>query len=233
MMSALVMVLACLPAPVLAGSWTPPAGCEVFLTVQSRQCVVSNHYRCATDPAGDQWRADFDQEGLFFQSRINSETDWVESFDSTPAVRQSLDPNPADPASFTELLASGTDTFDFGLSRDDGTFSRVTGYDRLTGKSFTIDGMVLEQTEFEATEIDGAGTVLRRSRGNEYISRDLRTFFAGPGETDLGDGQWRVIDGSPVQFIHPGETGFATTQPIFDCDAIMSSLQPGRADVWF
>ena len=30
------------------------------------------------------------------------------------------------------------------------------------------------------------------------------------------------VDGSPVQFIFPGEPGFFSTEPIFDCDALMS-----------
>ena len=70
------------------------------------------------------------------------------------------------------------------------------------------------------TEYDLSGNVLRRSRGNEYVNPDWRLFFAGPGETDLGDGQWLPIDGSPVQFIFPGEDGFLANQPIFDCDAL-------------
>jgi hypothetical protein len=30
------------------------------------------------------------------------------------------------------------------------------------------------------------------------------------------------VDGSPKQFVFPGEKGFFTTEPIFDCDATMS-----------
>ncbi|MFZ1468991.1 MAG: hypothetical protein WAT09_08415 [Paracoccaceae bacterium] len=212
--------------PANAGSWTAPEGCQIFLTVQAKACRVSNHYRCQGDDPGDQWRVDFDQEGLFFRSRINFESEWVESYQSNPTVRQSLDPNPEDPASFSELLSSGLDTFVFELSRDDGLHTKVNGFDRLTGKAVTIDGMALEQTEFDYTETDDAGNVLNRGRGNEFISREFRTFFAGPGETDLGDGMWRPIDGSPVQFILPGEPGFAAKQPIFDCDAILSQVAP-------
>lgn len=221
-----LVLLATLAGPALAGTWTAPQGCEIFLTVQSKACRVSNYYRCQRDDPGDQWRADFDQEGLFFQSRINSETEWVESYDSNPTVMQTLDAGAEDHASFSELLASGLDTFAFGLSRDDGGHSNVRGFDRLTGKAMTIDGVALEQTEFDYTETDDAGNVVNRARGNEYISRDLRTFFAGPGETDLGDGQWRPIDGSPVDFAFPGDPGFASKQPIHECDEIMSFAVP-------
>lgn len=222
-------LLALLPAPALAGTWTAPEGCEIFLTVQSKLCRVSNHYRCAADTPGDQWRADFDQEGLFFRSRINFETEWVESYDSMPPTRQWLDSNPEDPARFSELLSSGTDTFSFALSHDDGYHSSVRGFDRLTGRTVTIDGVALEETEFDFTETDDFGTVIRRGRGHEYISREWRMFFAGPGETDLGDGQWLPIDGSPVDFIFPGEKGFASTQPLYDCDALTAE---GPESLW-
>ena len=39
-------------------------------------------------------------------------------------------------------------------------------------------------------------------------------------ETDLGDGRWLPIDGSPVEFVFPGEKGFLARQPIHDCDAL-------------
>jgi hypothetical protein len=207
--------------PTLAGTWTAPQGCEAFMTVQAKACRVSQYYKCSADAPGDQWRVDMDQEGEFFVSRIDSEGQWAESWDP---VRQTLDPAPSDPASFSELIASGSDTWDFTLSKEDGTGSRATGYDRLTGQTVVIDGITLQQTEVEFTEYDPAGNVLRRSRGNEFVNPDWRLFFAGPGETDLGDGQWLPIDGSPVQFIFPGEPGFLSTQPIYDCDALTAEL---------
>ena len=223
------VILACLTvqtAPALAGTWTAPEGCEAFMTVQAKSCRVSQYYRCEADTPGDQWRVDMDQEGAFFYSRINREAEWVESFD--PA-RQVLDPSPADPASFSELMASGIDTWDFTLSKEDGTGSRATGYDRLTGQLVQIDGIGLKQTEVEFTEYDLAGNVVRQSRGTEYMHPEWRLFFAGPGETDLGDGQWLPIDGSPVEFIFPGEAGFLSTEPRYDCDALTAE---GPQSLW-
>ncbi len=231
MKALLACALSGLAVPALAGTWTPPEGCEIFMTVQSKACRVSNHYTCAGDPPGDQWRADFDQEGPYFYSRINSEAEWVESFDGNPVSRTALEPGAEDPMSFSELIGSGVDTFAFSQIRDGLERTNVVGMDRLTGKTVTIDGQVLEQTEFEFTETDDYGTVLRRARGNEYISRERRMFFAGPGETDLGDGMWRPIDGSPVDFIFPGEPGFAATQPIHDCDALTAGIAPAGAAI--
>ena len=211
--------------PALAGTWSAPEGCEAFMTVQSKACRVSHYYTCQGDAPGEQWRVDIDQEGPFFYSKIDAEAQWVESYDP---IKQTLDANPADPASFSELLASGLDTWDFTLSKADGSASRAAGYDRLTGKTVVIDGISLSQTEVEFTEYDRDGNVIRQSRGNEYAHPDWRLFFAGPGETDLGDGQWLPIDGSPVDFIFPEEEGFLASQPIYDCDALTAELPVWR-----
>ena len=224
---ALILSLA-LPLPALAaGTFTPPAGCTTWLTVQARACRVSHHYRCTADAPGDQWRADFDQDGMFFVSRIDAESQWIESYDLFPTVKQTLDANPEDPASFSDLLG-GIDTFAFNLTKDDGRQSRVRGFDKLTGKTVVIDGVTLRQTEFEFEEQDVDGNLLRRSKGNEYVHPDWRNFFAGPSQWDGGDGQYVPIDGSPVQFVFPGEKGFSATDPLYECDAVLSSLPQSR-----
>ena len=230
-----ILAAALLPAvparaqSVTPGVFSPPPGCTGWLTVQSRGCRVSNHYRCDADAPGDQWRADFDQEGIFFVSRIDRETQWVESFDMFPTIRQVLLPNPSDPASFSTLLSTGIDTFDFGLSAEDGSQSVVRGFDKLTGRSVTIDGVTLEETEFDYTETATDGSVLHKASGHEYINRDWRIFLSGISEWQGPDGMLPV-DGTPRQFVFPGEPGFFTTEPIFDCDATMSGLD-GEADL--
>jgi hypothetical protein len=213
--------------PAHAGAFNPPEGCTGFLTVQSRGCRVSNHYTCEKDAPGDQWRADFDQDGVFFVSRIDSEAQWVETFELFPSVRQTLDAGAEDPASFSELLETGADSFDFRLSKDNGARTHVTGYDRLTGKRVVIDGVPLQVTEFEFTETGPDGAVIHKSHGNEYVSEKWRLFFSGPTQWDNGDGPFGV-DSSPVEFATPGAPGFFATEPKYDCDALMSSLPISR-----
>jgi hypothetical protein len=226
MMRITTLILAMTAIPAHAGTFTPPEGCTLTMTVQSRQCRVSNHYTCAADAPGMRWRADFDQEGIFFSSQIDNETQWTESRDTDPPVVQKLVPGATDPASFSGLLGTGRDDFAFDLTRDDGNDTSVTGYDKLTGDTFVVDGIQLQGTEFEFTEVDPAGNVTRRSRGNEYINEEWRMFFAGPSEWDPGDGNFLPMDGSPLQFIFPGEPGFAATQPLFECDDVLSLAAP-------
>ena len=224
-----------LAQPAAAQGFTPPEGCTGFMTVQSRGCRVSNHYRCEKDAPGAQRRAAFAHPAVVFLRRVGSERQWVGGCGMFRTGAEGMDPNPQDPASFTELLG-GTDTYAFSLSKDNGERSEVSGFDRLTGRTVVIDGIPLEETAFEFTETSIGGSVLRRARGREYIHRDWRLFFSGPTEWDAGDGSFVPVDGSPVQFIFPGEPGFAATQPIFDCDAILSQspvfdlLQRARHD---
>lgn len=221
--TALALMLSALAFPAGAEPFNAPAGCTGVLTVQSRGCRVSNHYICERDAAGEQWRVDFDQEGVTFLSKIDHEAQWIESYELFPTVKQTLDAEPADPASFSELLATGADSFDFRLTKDTGERRHMTGFDRLTGKNVTIDGVALQQTEFSMTEYDTAGNVTNRARGNEFIHAELRLFFSGLHEWNRGEG-YVPSDGSPVEFAFPGEPGFFTTEPRFDCDALMSRL---------
>lgn len=218
----LLCLTALTPLPALAANqWAAPEGCQVFMTVQSKECRVSNHYRCAGDAPGDQWRADFDQEGIYFQSRINSEAEWVKSYELNPTTKQELRPGALDPASFSDLLATGRDDFIFGLRRDTGEETDVSGFDRLTGKTWVIDGITLSETEYSYEESDTSGQVLRQSRGFEYIHPEWRLFFSGPSEWWDGT-DWLPVDGSPVAFVFPGEPGFAATEPLSDCDPVLS-----------
>jgi hypothetical protein len=218
-------LMAALAAPAAsAQTFTPPQGCTGFLTVQARGCKVSNHYRCDGDAPGEQWRADFDAEGPYFVSKIDYETQWVLSVDLISGTETQLAPDPADPASFSGLLATGTDSYDFGQTSATGETSRVRGFDTLTGRKVVIDGVELEETTFELRETRADGSVMHSGRGKEYIHRVWRLFLSGPSEWDGGEG-FRAVDRSPVTFAQPGEAGFMASKPEYDCDAQLAALR--------
>lgn len=229
MMTRALLALTLLASPAFAATFAPPAGCTATLTVQSRGCTVSHFYTCEKDPAGNQWRADFGPEGMYYLSMIDRETQWVESYEvdaGGPTAKETLDPGAKDPASLSTLIDTGLDTFDFNLTKSTGEKSHVTGFDQLTGKTAVIDGQTLRQTEYEFTQTDEKGTVLRHSKGREYISEEFRSFFSGTSNWESEDGTWMTVEGSPITFIKPGEPGFASTLPLFECDDQMSQLLP-------
>ena len=229
MRTVLLLPLLFLAAPATAGTFTPPQGCTATHTVQSRGCLVSHFYTCEKDAQGDQWRADYDDQGPFFLSRIDSDAQWLESYESKnggPTVKETMDPNPKDAASFQGLLDTGLDTFDFWLTKATGEQTHITGFDKLTGKTVTIDGVTLQQTEYEYSQTDDKGKVMRHAKGNEFINADWRTFFSGHSEVEQADGTWVPIDGAPVSFAVPGKPGFDSTTPLFECQNQMSQAEP-------
>ncbi len=228
MRTALLLPLILSATPAFAGSFLAPEGCTAHLTVQSRGCSVSHFYTCEKDPKGNQWRADFGADGQFYLSMIDRETQWIESYEmagtGNPTSKETLDPTPTDPASFSGLLETGLDTFDFHLTKENGERTHVTGFDQLTGKTALIDGVTLKQTEYEYTQTDEKGTVLRHSKGREFISEDFRSFFSGTSNWESEDGTWFTVEGAPISFMKPGEPGFGSTTPLFECDNQMSRL---------
>lgn len=213
--------------PAAAGTFTPPAGCTPWLTVQSLSCQVSNFYRCEQDAPGDQWRATFGVNGISQMSRIDYETQWSETrySDGTTSL---IDPDPIDPASFSELLETGRDTFEFSTVRN-GVRRHFKGYDQLIGDPIMIDGVTLIRTKYEMEARNDDGSLAWRGKGNQYIHAEWRRFFSGTGQTYIND-EAVPLDFTPVDFIFPDETGFMSTTPLYDCDARTASFPVPNPD---
>lgn len=208
-----------------ADTFAPPRGCTGYVTVQMQGCRVSNHYTCAGGRPGDQWDTYFDGHGPYFSSRIDAETQWLESIDFYPPETSTLLPGAADPASFSALIGTGRDDFDFSTITDQGEVQRFRGYDQLTGERVVVDGVVLEQTEFDLTASDAAGNMLWRRSGQQLIHRDWRIFFADTETFENAYGDVENTVSTPMEFVMPGEKGFFTTEPKYGCDALLTMLE--------
>lgn len=207
-----------------------PEGCEAFLTVQSRSCVVSHHWTCEADPPGTHWRAAVDQEGAFYLSFTDSEFRWLQSWDLRSGATDTLIQPEEDPASLTDLFETGSDSMVFSIREETpmGSFRRdYTGFDRLTGETVSVDGRELHVTEF-AYQYDTANGP-RRTEGNQFVHEGWRMFFGGLETVTLPSGETFEGNYSPMEFAEPGERGFLTMQPLYDCGDMMSGLVP-RSD---
>ncbi|NBT32351.1 MAG: hypothetical protein EBT13_10775 [Rhodobacteraceae bacterium] len=202
-----------------------PSNCTAYLTVQMKSCTVSHHFTCADDPQGRQRRVDLDETGMTYIGTIDAETQWIASFHPMGGYNESLADNPQDPASLTELLATGLDTFDFRTNSPEVGQFHFIGQDRLTGNQVVIDGITLDETEYSIRALDGTGTEMWRSAGREFVSRDWRMFLSGKSTYSTSEESWESDD-SPVVFIFPGETGFLSANPKFGCGAVISQLLP-------
>lgn len=200
-----------------------PPGCTAFLTVQSRGCMVSHHWTCEADALGTHWRASLDQDGPFSLSFTDAEFRWLQSWDLRRGSTNTLIEPEQDPASLTDLLATGTDSMVYSLRIEgpSGVGQRdYTGFDRLTGDAVTVDGRTLLVTEFSYQFETNAGT--RRVSGNQFVHEGWRMFFGGIETVTEGDGTSFEYDNSPMEFAEPGEAGFLTLQPIHECGEMMS-----------
>lgn len=215
-MRALVLFL--FAGPVAAGTFSPPQGCDAYLTVQARSCVVEHLWTCAGEATGLQWRGEMDQRGLVYVGQIDGEAQWLQSFFMTSGEKENLISPAVDPASFSTLLDTGLDTFDFTLNTADGA-DRVVGFDRLTEQYVVIDGERLRRTEYSIRKTDANGQLVYEAQGSEFVSEVHRRFFSGTGDVTRPDTTYSY-DNRPVDFIYPGEPGFLADTPLYGCDAL-------------
>ncbi|MGR3493456.1 MAG: hypothetical protein ACU0DW_15495 [Shimia sp.] len=193
-----------------------PESCTPYVTIQLANCTVVHHYRCGAE-ADERWRVDMDQDGPFFANHTDAEGQWIESFDLYAGIVDRLDEGSADPLSFTELTRTDRDDFDFTTTSDTGETIRYRGRDRLTGRTVVIDDIPLLETETFARSTGADGKLLWESTGNEYIHLDWRIFISGqyltrtPNETVPEDNR-------PIAFALPGEAGFLSDTPEYNCN---------------
>lgn len=223
--AAMLTVLLAAPAP--AATFTAPQGCRLEMTIQSRGCTVSQIYRCQGDPAGTQHSAIFGQDGLTHMSTIDAETRWIESSNPQSGLVDRLVDQANDHASFSELLETGRDDFDFWTKSNIGERLHHVGHDILTGEKVVIDGIELEKTQFELTTYNSNGEVLIQRSGQQFISRANGRFYGGAEQFSDWTGQSGNSNDSPVDFSFPGQPGFGATEPQYDCDMMMAQAAPG------
>jgi len=221
-----VLIPCLLASPAVAqdgpATFSLPVGCTAYLTVQNKNCAVDHHFTCEGDPAGHKQRASLDEQGMTYLGTIDDETQWIGSYRPVANYSERLEQSPVDPASLTELIATGRDTFDFMTLSDEIGTTRYVGSDELTGRAITIDGVTLDETKYSITVFGADGAFLWSSTGNEFISRDWRMFLGGTAVTTTPTDEYER-DASPVEFIFPGEDGFLSTKPKFGCGVVMSS----------
>ena len=221
----LALLSALVAGPVAAqATFSPPAGCTGVLTVQHRQCLLYNVWTCEGDPAGHRWSGRFVEGGLNAVRLIDNDSQWLARYFVDPPEVQELQQPSRDPASLTDLLETGVDSYDYTMFAN-GVFSeRTIGIDRLTGREVEIDGEPLLEITFTTADIAEDGSTLSQTDGRQYVSARHRVFvvdeFWPAGRPD------EVSSAPPVEFIYPGEPGFFASTPRYDCGVVMSGFRP-------
>lgn len=222
-------VIALLAGSAAAGNFTPPTGCTATLTVQSRGCSVEHIWICEDEAPGLQWRGELDADGLTYVGQIDAEAQWLQSYFLESGESELLIEPAQDPASFSTLMETGLDTYDFTLDTQQGA-QRVVGFDRIAERGVVIDGEVLDRTVYSVRKTDASGAVVYAAEGSEYVSATYGRFFSGTGTVTGLQGREITYDSRPVKFLQPGEPGFLSDTPLYGCDGTAARYEPDQED---
>jgi hypothetical protein len=221
-----------LATPAGAGDFALPEGCEAFLTIQSKGCNVSVLWRCDVSPAGDFTEASFGPDGLETLVSYAASYQWLDTIYTWDSSREEYLPPAADPIDMATLIDTGIDTYDFAMRRFQPDLSydiRVTGADELTGQTTEIDGYTLELVHTRLEIVAEDGTVEYKAEGTQYFSRALGQFFLGPETVFDTDGNATDYDSGPLDIILPGEPGFGSSTPLYECTRQDAALSAPRS----
>ncbi|WP_309667081.1 hypothetical protein [Tabrizicola sp.] len=220
-------VAATLALPAAAADWAVPPGCSGFLTVQSKECRVSNHYRCSNDSPDRQWQADFDVDGLMLLTQTDAEARQWRIVDPRKGTDLSLDPMSSAIPKLSDLLRYNPDTaLEQWMTGADGKKTFFLGFVQVIDEAVVIDGIALQRTVFNISKSVGDTRVVSGERGFGFVHPEWRLMFAGAGERFEGDmSNYKPHDGSPVDFVFADEPGFLSTRPIHDCEMMVSSAE--------
>ena len=100
-----------------------------------------------------------------------------------------------------------------------------------------VDGIEMDQTEFDLQTFAADGSLLHRRSGNQMISREWRLFFSDTEHFENAFGDVEDTVSRPMTFAFPGDAGFLSSRPQFGCDQMMTdagglipaAFQPGAA----
>lgn len=220
-MKRLFALMLLLASPVMAETYTPPAGCTATITYHTKSCVVSHLMVCDFDPEGYHWRATFFDDGRMVLGQYDHEANWAFTDFTASGTTEVLDPTSPDLSSLTTLFRESYDDYDFTRYHSGGYSLHYKGWDKLTGETVIIDDVPLFRTQYDIYGRYADGTEFWHGYGFQYASPDFRRFFGGIDHSER-DGQITTEDNSPVDFVRPGEDGFLTTKPLYGCETATS-----------
>lgn len=211
-----VVVMAALAGPAAAETlFSPPAGCEVFVTVQNADCTAEHMMRC--DGQAGVTSVTLYADGGDYVLTVDDEAQWVFSYDDYDGTTETLVEPQTDPSLLSDLLRDRRHTYDFTTEGSDGAITRFVGKEAVVGDEVTIDGVTLLQTRNEMQAFAGDGTWLWSVVSQEYLHPEWRVWVGGTSMWNTPtDGEY-PSDSSPVEFVFPGEPGFLSTVPAYGC----------------
>ena len=210
-------------APFMAVAETTPEGCEAVLTVQKHGCEVTHIYQC--------------EQGIVKHINIDQdEFDWVSLFGPDYIELESKEEITgiglvgmnaiSDPRSLHTLLTTGRDTVAYRGEFDmPGLLigaADVSSQSRLMDEVLEIGG-VTWQKALEEIVFQVRPHLAMTGTQDIWIDAESGILFHGSSSHELA-GKAEETDNTPVEVIYPGQPGFLSMSPIYDCGEMMSAL---------
>jgi hypothetical protein len=201
---------------------TLPASCVGIVTVQKRECVVETHYRC--EQRGENiWRVEsYDQNGLraVEESDLNYNLRQHENASGLVAFHP-IEGGSSD-IDLSVLLASGAGQYSQTLNfKMLGMTRRITDVATLTVMNETREIDRIPLVGITASIVSGFPPPLGEVRTDQvlYYSSKLGVVVRGESLTK-SNGQTIAATEIPVRFDLPGDKGFQSEVPEYDCEQI-------------
>ena len=215
--------------PAFAAELDLPEGCVPYLTVQSVDCEVDIYMRC-DKPSGQYIRIqNYAPHGLDTIEEATDDWSILFSVDVERKTGLVVRQGPQTPISGAAMLSDGLTEFeypvDFYFDRPAPYAVQMTGIFRMTGETVVVDGhelMVLENRI--RVEIPPPLGPLETIQAG-YYSADLDAYMEGSGSLRLGQNV-TPIEAGPARFALPGEPGWLSLKPLFNCPAEDASWRP-------
>ena len=221
MIGRVALIGALAAGPALARDVAFPSNCTPFLTVQSADCSVLAAARCSGE-AGETLRLQvYEESGLV---NVEEQTlDWSLLFTASPTkgVGVFVDEGPHDELSRDSIERYGEDYFNYNVVfaiPDMGEFeTQLTGFLSSEDEVVEIDGHMLDLYRFRfAATLGDVGTL--EVDQSAFGSAEFGFFINGKGVQRF-DGEETPLDSTPIVFFEPGEAGFESADPKFNCGA--------------
>jgi hypothetical protein len=212
-----------------------PKGCEPVLTVQKHSCALMNFYKCDGTGETGAYSEEYTKDGRGASVYTTGDFEFIKDVETESGGGIYGVPGKGDMFSLSALLAQGEDRVDRFITMRGGFIPqkelRFVGVYSLTGDTKTIDRTVLKTGRVVADIVVGplfgafhVGTEIFVSERDGLYIEGARTIRAGDG------GPVETTNETPVHLIRPGEEGFMSRVPLYDCDDLVSQRDiVGRA----
>lgn len=198
---------------------TRGADCAPVMTIQKRGCVVETQYLCGKGDAAT-WRSEnFEAAGVDGVSVSTLAYDPIEFADGSGDGGIVFDAGRTFSSHPNKVIAEGVGQLEQGgmfIMRGLSRPVTVQGTLKRLDPPLVLDGVTLQRIELSGTMQFPQPMKPLTLVANYHYDARTRVLFAGESKIELPWTKEKPLE-SPARIILPGQPGFQSEQPVFDC----------------